>query len=149
MAQPLYTAEATVTGGRRGGVTTKEGGLDLPLRVPKELGGPGGEGTDPEELFAAGYGACFQSALGVVARQRRRRLNDTTVRARVSISHTEDKLWELSVELLVTLPDVDRKLAEELVAEAHGVCPYSRATLGNVEVTTRVTGVSGSERVSA
>lgn len=138
--EPLYTAEALVTGGRRGRVKTLEGGLDLALRVPKEMGGPGGEGTDPEELFAAGYGACFQSALGVAARKRRLRLGETQIRARVSISRTPDELWVLSAELDVSLPDIDQELAEELVDEAHRLCPYSRATRGNLDVTTRVNG---------
>lgn len=149
MTQPLYTAEATVTGGRRGTCTTEEGGLRLSLRVPEQLGGPGGEGTDPEELFAAGYGACFQSSLGVASRRRRIRLPDSTVQARVSVGRTADGLWELSAELTVFLPGLDPALAEELVTEAHQICPYSRAISGNVAVTTRVVTTSTADRVSA
>jgi lipoyl-dependent peroxiredoxin len=133
---PLYTAEATVTGGRRG--AARVGELELPLRVPTSLGGPGGDGTDPEELFAAGYGACFQSALGVVARRRKLRLPDALVRSAVSVHHDEAGLWVLSVRLVVELPGLAEDLAEELVGEAHGVCPYSRATDGNISVTTEV-----------
>jgi lipoyl-dependent peroxiredoxin len=147
MTQPLYTAEATVTGGRRGTCTTKQGGLQLTLRVPEQLGGPGGEGTDPEELFAAGYGACFQSSLGVACRNRRIRLPDSTVLARVSVARTDGGLWELSADLAVFLPGLDPALAEELVAEAHHICPYSRAISGNVAVTTRVV-TSTADRVS-
>jgi lipoyl-dependent peroxiredoxin len=149
MTEPLYTAEATVTGGRRGTCTTRAGGLQLTLRVPEQLGGPGGEGTDPEELFAAGYGACFQSALGVVARRRRIRLPDSSIRTRVSVDRTDDGLWMLSAELVVSLPGLDPALAEELVAEAHQVCPYSRATRGNMPVTTRVVTTPSEDRVSA
>jgi lipoyl-dependent peroxiredoxin len=148
MTEPLYTAEATVTGGRRGTCTTREGGLKLSLRVPKELGGPGGEGTDPEELFAAGYGACFQSSLQVVARRRRMRLGGCTVLARVSVGRTADGLWVLSTELVVHLPGLDLDLADQLVTEAHQVCPYSRATRDNMKVTTRVITGSTGDRVS-
>lgn len=133
---PLYAAEATVTGGRRG--RAHVGQLDLPLRVPTELGGPGGPGTDPEELFAAGYGACFQSALGVVARKRRVVLGESVVRAQVTVSCDQDGLWILSVALHVALLDLDQAVAEELVASAHATCPYSRAVQGNIAVTTKV-----------
>jgi lipoyl-dependent peroxiredoxin len=144
MSKHLYTAEAEVSGGRTAGRgRTSDGVLDVALRAPVGLGGEGG-GTNPEQLFAVGFAACFESALGTVARRRRIDLGDVSVRSRVSLLR-EARDFELGVELAVTLPDVeDRALAVELVRAAHDVCPYSRATRGNIAVELSV----GGERVA-
>ncbi len=135
MRDPLYTAEATVTGGRaEGHGQTSDGVLDVQLRLPKELGGHG-DGTNPEELFAVGFAACFEGALGVVARRQRLEADDASIDSRVSLLPTEEKGFKLAVELDVTLPQVeDPTQAVGLVAAAHQVCPYSNATRGNIEV---------------
>ena len=135
MARVLYTAEATVTGGRASGHgRTNDGALDVQLRSPKEMGGDGG-GTNPEQLFAVGYAACFESALGVVGRRERAEVGDVSIDSRVSLFPDEHGSFKLSVELDVTLPDVaDAAVASELVAAAHAVCPYSNATRGNIDV---------------
>jgi lipoyl-dependent peroxiredoxin len=135
MAKVLYTAEATVTGGRQHGHgRTSDGELDVQLRSPVELGGEGG-GTNPEELFAVGYAACFESALGAVARRRKLELGDVSVDSRVSLSPNDNRGFDLGVSLDVTLPGVeDPGQAVELVAAAHQVCPYSNATRGNIPV---------------
>lgn len=131
----LYTAEAHVTGGRvQGHGRTSDGALEVDLRLPAELGGEGG-GTNPEELFAVGYAACFESALGVVARRRKLEAGDVEIDSKVSLSPTEERGFQLAVELDVTLPSVDdEESAVELVRAADQVCPYSNATRGNVEV---------------
>jgi Ohr subfamily peroxiredoxin len=136
-AQPrvLYTAEATVTGGRAlGHGSTSDGALDVQLRRPKEMGGDGG-GTNPEQLFAVGYAACFESALGVVARREHVEVGDVSIRSRVSLLPGEERSYKIAVELDVMLPLLqDSEQAARLVAAAHRVCPYSNATRGNVEV---------------
>src|SRR3989440_5132843 len=126
MARVLYTAEATVTGGRASGHgRTNDGALDVQLRSPKEMGGEGG-GTNPEQLFAVGYAACFESALGVVARRQRQEAGDVAIDSRVMLVPTEDRGFRLAVALAVTLPSVDDpNQAAELVRAAHQVCPYS------------------------
>jgi osmotically inducible protein OsmC len=130
----LYMAEATVTGGRDGHGATSDGVLDVDLRRPAELGGEGG-GTNPEQLFAVGYAACFESALGVVARRERVDLGEASVDSRVSLHPTAEKGFNLSVALDFTLPGItDPDQAAKLVAAAHQVCPYSNATRGNIEV---------------
>jgi Ohr subfamily peroxiredoxin len=131
----LYTAEAQVTGGRaQGHGRTSDGALEVDLRLPAEMGGEGG-GTNPEELFAVGYAACFESALGVVARRRKLEAGDVEIDSKVSLSPTEERGFRLGVELDVTLPSVDdEESAVELVRAADQVCPYSNATRGNVEV---------------
>jgi Ohr subfamily peroxiredoxin len=131
----LYTAEAQVTGGRaQGHGRTSDGALEVDLRLPAEMGGEGG-GTNPEELFAVGYAACFESALGVVARRRKLEAGDVEIDSKVSLSPTEERGFQLGVELDVTLPSVDdEESAVELVRAADEVCPYSNATRGNVEV---------------
>ena len=136
----LYTAEATSSGGREGRVRTADGVLDLALSMPKELGGPGRpETTNPEELFAAGYAACFENALLRAARERRVKLNDTSVTARVGIGRMENGRFSLRVDLAVSLPDLGRSAAEELARVAHEeICPYSRATRGNIDVNVTV-----------
>jgi osmotically inducible protein OsmC len=141
MRDPLYTAEATVTGGRaEGHGQTTDGNLDVQLRLPKELGGQG-DGTNPEELFAVGFAACFEGALGVVARRERLEAGDASIDSRVSLFPTEEKGFKLAVELHVTLPQVeDPEQAVAVVAAAHQVCPYSNATRGNIDVTLTANG---------
>ncbi len=131
----LYTAEAVATGaGRAGEVRSSDGVIDEQLAIPKEMGGPGGAATNPEQLFAAGYAACFNSALAHVARKAKVDLGTSTVTARVGIG-PQGRGFGLAVRLLVDLPGIDRAVAEDLAAQAHTVCPYSNATRGNVEVT--------------
>ncbi len=138
-ARILYTAEATVTGARRGHGKTSDGRLEVDFSSPSELGGDGGPGTNPEQLFALGYGACFQSAIASVARRRELNTDDSTVTARVGLGAIGEGRIGLVVALDVTLPSVtDRSAAEELVAQAHRRCPYSNAVRGNVEVTITV-----------
>ena len=141
MARVLYTAEATVTGGRANGHgRTNDGALDVQLRSPKEMGGEGG-GTNPEQLFAVGYAACFESALGVVGRRERAEVGDVSIDSRVSLLPTAERGFILAVELDVTLPQVrDPGQAARLVAAAHAVCPYSNATRGNIDVTLTANG---------
>ncbi len=141
MTQTLYTAQATVTGGRdHGHGATSDGALDVQLRTPKEMGGNGG-GTNPEQLFAVGYAACFEGALGVVARRQRVELGEVSIDSHVSLITTETRGFNVAVELNVTLPGIDdRARAVEIVAAAHQVCPYSNATRGNVEVTLTANG---------
>ncbi len=140
MAKVLYTAEATVTGGRaEGHGVTSDGQLDLQLRQPKETGGDG-DGTNPEQLFAVGYAACFEGALGAVARRQKVETGDLSIDSRVSLVTTEDRAFNIAVELHVTLPDLEGETAAKLVEAAHGVCPYSNATRGNVEVTLTANG---------
>jgi lipoyl-dependent peroxiredoxin len=135
----LYTAEATVTGGRRGHGATSDGRTEVDFSSPAELGGDGGPGTNPEQLFALGYGACYQNAMMGVARRRELVADDSTVTARVGLGTIGEGRVGLVVALDVTLPSVtDRAVAEELVAEADRRCPYSNAVRGNVEVTITV-----------
>ena len=141
MARVLYTAEATVTGGRAAGHgRTNDGALDVQLRSPKQLGGQGG-GTNPEQLFAVGYAACFESALGVVGRRERAEVGDVSIDSRVSLLPTEERGYKLAVELAVTLPQVhDPEQARRIVAAADQVCPYSNATRGNIDLTLTANG---------
>jgi osmotically inducible protein OsmC len=130
----LYTADATVTGGRDAGHgRTSDGTLDVQLRSPVELGGEGG-GTNPEQLFAVGYAACFESALKTVARRQKLSADDVSIDSRVHLGPTDERTFTLSVELDVTLPGLDDEQATELVHAAHRVCPYSNATRGNIDV---------------
>ena len=131
----LYTATATAEGGRDSHVSTSDGTLDFDLSVPKGLGGPGGDGANPEQFFAAGYSACFGSALAHVARGKKIDLGDYTVTATVEIGKNEDDMFQLAVVLDCYLPTVDTETGEDLVNEAHEVCPYSRATMDNIDVT--------------
>jgi osmotically inducible protein OsmC len=141
MARVLYTADATVTGGRvNGHGRTSDGALDVQLRSPKEMGGEGG-GTNPEQLFAVGFAACFESALGVVGRREHVEVGDVSIQSRVSLTPTEQRTYQLAVELDVTLPQVqDPEQAARIVASANRVCPYSNATRGNIDVTLTVNG---------
>jgi osmotically inducible protein OsmC len=135
MADKLYTAKAHVTGGRaEGHGRSSDGALEVDLRIPAEMGGPGG-GTNPEELFAVGYAACFEGALGVVARRAKADPGDVTIDSNVSLSPNGQGGFVLSVGLDVTLPAIsDAATAVDLVRAAHEVCPYSNATRGNIEV---------------
>jgi lipoyl-dependent peroxiredoxin len=135
MANKLYTASAHVTGGRaQGHGRSSDGALEVDLRLPSEMGGTGGA-TNPEQLFAVGYAACFEGALGVVARRAKTETGDAAIDSQVSLSPDGKGGFELSVELDVTLPAVqDPAAAVELVRAAHQVCPYSNATRGNIEV---------------
>jgi osmotically inducible protein OsmC len=133
--EPLYTARAHVTGGRvNGHGRTSDDALEVDLRAPVETGGEGG-GTNPEQLFAVGYAACFESALGAVARRQRVDVGDVAIDSQVSLIPTEDRRFLLGVVLDVTLPSIeDPEQAVALVDAAHQVCPYSNATRGNIDV---------------
>ncbi len=134
----VYTAHASATGGRQGRAVTADGTLDLALTVPKEMGGPGGQGTNPEQLLACGYAACFLGAVKAVARRQGLTLSDaTTVAAVVGIGQIPTG-FALKIDLTVTVPGVDRAVAEKIVADAHLVCPYSNATRNNVAVSLKV-----------
>jgi osmotically inducible protein OsmC len=141
MAKVLYTAKAHVTGGRaEGHGATSDGALEVDLRIPEDLGGPGG-GTNPEELFAVGFASCFESALAVVGRRKDQDTQDAAIDSSVSLLPTGDGGFKLAVELDVTLPSVDDpELAADLVRIAHRVCPYSNATRGNIDVTLTANG---------
>ena len=133
--QPLYTATATANGGRAGRTKSESGLIDMPLAVPKGLGGPGGQATNPEELFAAGYAACFEGALRLVAGKQGKRVPpEATITAAVTIGKTSDGGFGLAVKLTGNLPGSTREEAQALMEAAHQVCPYSRATRGNIDV---------------
>ncbi len=144
----LYTAEAISTGGRDGGVRTADGLIDLQLAVQKELGGPGGAKTNPEELFAAGYAACFHSALKLAAGKMHVPVRDSRVTARVGIG-PEGESFALDVDMNVALPGVEPAKARELVHAAHSLCPYSKATRGNVNVRLALVGEDGAANAIA
>jgi Ohr subfamily peroxiredoxin len=129
----LYSTEATSIGGRDGSVKSADGLLDLQLALPKEMGGPGGK-PNPEELFAAGYAACFHSALKMVAGLEKLSVHNSTVTAQVGLGKNAAGGFGLEVGLVVALPSVPVDVAEKLVRKAHEVCPYSNATRGNVDV---------------
>ena len=129
----LYTAVATAENGRDGRVSTNDGKLDVVVNPPKEMGG-NGAGTNPEQLFAAGYSACFQSALGAVARQSKTDISGSRVTAKVGLGKIPPGGYGLTVELAVSIPNVDEATAKDLVEKAHQVCPYSNATRGNIAV---------------
>ena len=137
----LYTAHATSTGGRQGTSKSSDGAIDLTLSTPKELGGGGGPGTNPEQLFASGYSACFIGALkAVAARQKIALTSEVSIDASVSIGPYAGKpgAFSIAATLAVSLPGLERSAAEALVAAAHEVCPYSNATRGNIDVTLTV-----------
>jgi Ohr subfamily peroxiredoxin len=141
MPNPIYTAKATVTGGRaEGHGRSSDGLLDVQLRLPKEMGGEE-HGTNPEQLFAVGYAACFEGALGGVARREKVDLGEISIDSSVTLTPNGAGGFVLSVELDVTLPDVDdAEQAKSIVAAAHQVCPYSNATRGNIDVTLTANG---------
>jgi Ohr subfamily peroxiredoxin len=138
----LYTAEATAIGGREGHAATSDGRVDVELDVPKEMGGPGGPGTNPEQLFAVGYAACFQSALLRFANGRGLDLSEARVTARVGIGLLKSGGLGLAVALDLDTPALSRDVAVDLMNRAHETCPYSRATRGNIVVTLTVSGSS-------
>jgi Ohr subfamily peroxiredoxin len=148
MGRVLYTAEAHVTGGRaEGHGRTSDGALEVDLRTPTEMGGEGG-GTNPEQLFAVGYAACFEGAIGVVGKRRRAEVGDVAIDSKVSLITREDRGFGIAAELHVSLPSVeDADTAIEVVREAHKVCPYSNATRGNIDVVLTANGqpVEGSD----
>ncbi|AFC87493.1 organic hydroperoxide resistance protein [Frateuria aurantia] len=134
----LYRAEATATGGREGSARSSDGVLDVKLTTPKALGGNGATGTNPEQLFAAGYSACFIGAMKFVAAQQKLVLPpDTSIHGVVGIGQIEGG-FGIEVELKISLPGLERSVAEALVEKAHAVCPYSNATRGNIDVTLTV-----------
>jgi lipoyl-dependent peroxiredoxin len=134
----VYTATAHAEGdGRNGHVRSEDGILDTDVRMPREMGGPGGA-PNPEMLFAAGYAACFHSALKAVGRQEKANVDGTEVTASVGIGSLDNGGFGLAVDLTVSVPGADRPTAEKLVARAHEVCPYSNATRGNIPVTLTV-----------
>lgn len=136
----LYTGSATASGGRQGHVVSSDNVLDLDLKTPEGLGGPGGHGTNPEQLFAAGYSACFDGALNLVIRKKGvKDVTSTAVTANVSILNDEaDDGFKIAADLEVEIKGVDKETAQELVEAAHQVCPYSKATRGNIEVNLKV-----------
>ena len=132
---PLYTTKATAQGGREGKAATADGALSVALVTPKELGGAGGDGTNPEQLFATGYAACFLSALKAVARMQKKTVpEEASASAEVGIGKREDGGFALTVALSVDLPGLPAEEADALIAAAHEVCPYSHATRGNIDV---------------
>lgn len=134
----LYTAHATATGGRDGRAVSSDGALDVKLAIPREMGGVGGDGTNPEQLFAAGYSACFLGALKLVAGREKVALPaDTRIEGSVGIGPIADG-FGIEVELKVSLPGISREQAQSLVEQANGVCPYSNATRGNIDLTLTV-----------
>ena len=141
MAKVIYTAQAHVTGGRAAGHgRTSDGALEVDLRLPGEMGGDGG-GTNPEQLFAVGYAACFEGALAVIARREKREAGDAEIDSKVMLLPTEERGFKLAVDLDVRLPSVDDPAeAKRIVAAAHRVCPYSAATRGNIDVTLTANG---------
>jgi Ohr subfamily peroxiredoxin len=135
---PIYTATAHATGdGRNGHARSDDGFIDFDLRIPKEMGGPGGA-TNPEELFAAGYAACFHSALKLVAGQQKLDVEGTEVSASIGIGPLDDGGFGLSAALVIYAPKLDKATAQTLADAAHKVCPYSNATRGNIEVSISV-----------
>ncbi|MCS3554564.1 MULTISPECIES: organic hydroperoxide resistance protein [unclassified Sphingobacterium] len=130
----LYTIGATATGGRNGQVKSENSVLNLEVRMPKALGGANDDYVNPEMLFAAGYAACFDSALNLVIKQSKVRTGETTVTAKVSIGQLENGGFGLAAELQANIPGVSLEEAEALTEKAHQVCPYSNATRGNIEV---------------
>ncbi|MFE5031906.1 organic hydroperoxide resistance protein [Streptomyces sp. NPDC056683] len=136
----LYTTEALSTGdGRNGEVRSLDGVLDEVLAVPQEMGGPGGDRTNPEQLFAAGYAACFHNGLRLIARGQRVELSTSTVQSKVSLLAREAGGFTLAVSLTAHLPGLEQSTADQLMKATHEVCPYSNATRGNIEVTLTAT----------
>ncbi len=136
----LYTARATVTGGRdEGHAESDDGSLVVDLRLPAEMGGPGG-GTNPEQLFAAGYAACFEGAIKVVGMRKKVEVGDVSIASSVNLHPTPERGFKLSVALDVSLPQASVEDAKDIVATAHQVCPYSNATRGNIDVTLTANG---------
>jgi Ohr subfamily peroxiredoxin len=135
MAEPVYSTKVTATGGRHGTIHSEDGLLDLKLALPRTLGGKG-DATNPEQLFAGGYAACFENALFHVSREARRHFADSDIEvvAQIGLSRNTSGAFLLSAALAVTMAGVDQKTAEQLVDGAHAICPYSNAIKGNVDV---------------
>lgn len=136
MTDPIYTARAHAVGGRAGTAKSDDGHLDVKLGYPKSMGGDG-TGTNPEQLFAAGYAACFLGALGLVARNAGVKLGEHSLDSEVDLIK-DDTSFHIGVRLTLNAPDLDKAQAQDLLHKAHEVCPYSKATRGNVEVTLAV-----------
>ena len=131
----IYKTKATATGGREGAARSADGSVDVKLVVPKEMGGPGGEGANPEKLFAAGYSACFLGAMKAVSGKEGVKVpQDATVTAEIGFGPRDEGGYGITADLTINLPGVDRADAERLMHAAHQVCPYSNATRGNVDV---------------
>ena len=131
----LYETSATVTGGRNGQVSSEDGALNLEVRMPKELGGSGSGYTNPEQLFAAGYAACFDSALNLIMHQSKVKSSSaSSVKASVALHPNGKGGFQLGVSLAVSIPGIERTQAQELIEQAHQICPYSNATRGNIDV---------------
>ncbi len=130
----LYTTDATATGGREGHVQSSDGHIDLQLTLPAELGGPGGGGTNPEQLFAAGFAGCFDNAMILVGRRMKLSTAGSRVTAKVGLGLLGAGRFGMEVELVVVLPELEQQDAEQLVAATHKVCPFSNAVVGNIDV---------------
>jgi Ohr subfamily peroxiredoxin len=130
----VYTAGATVSGGRIGRGRTSDGRLELTFSAPRELGGPGGEGTNPEQLFALAYAACFESSLRLAAQNHGKQVNEANVTANVTLTGDRDTGFQLGVTLRASVPGLDRNEIEELLRAAHETCPYSKAVRGNIDI---------------
>ncbi|SFS64885.1 organic hydroperoxide resistance protein [Paenibacillus sp. BC26] len=135
----LYTANVTVEGGREGKAVSSDGNLNLDLRYPKELGGPG-NGVNPEQLFAAGFAACFEGAMGTITRKKGIKTEGVSISSNVTLGKDANDGYVLAVQFDITVKGVDIEVAKEIVEEAHKVCPYARATQGNIEVISNVIG---------
>lgn len=139
MEKKLYTATVNVEGGREGKAVSSDGNLNLDLRYPKELGGPG-NGVNPEQLFAAGFAACFEGAMGTVIRKKGIKTEGISISSNVTLGKDANDGYVLAVQFDIAVKGVDISVAQEIVDEAHKVCPYARATQGNIEVITNVIG---------
>ncbi|MXV38445.1 Ohr family peroxiredoxin [Flavobacteriaceae bacterium Ap0902] len=133
--KPLYTAKATTQGGRSGHVKSDDNVIDMQLSVPSDMGGEGGAHTNPEQLFAAGYSACFGSALDLVISKEKVNVESTAITSEVTIGKGDDNGFELVVKMIGEIKGVEKEKAKELMEKAHQVCPYSKATRGNIDVT--------------
>lgn len=136
----LFSTSATAHGGRDGKITTEDNHLEVTLSVPRAIGGAGGDGTNPEQLFAAGYAACFQSAMSLIARRKKVDIANSTVTGKVSLLSNSTGGYKLGVELVVAVPGVASDVVREVVEQAHQVCPYSNATRSNIDVKLTVVG---------
>ena len=139
MEKKLYTATVNVQGGREGKAVSSDEKLNVDLRYPKELGG-NGAGTNPEQLFAAGFAACFEGAMGTVLRKKNIKTEGITIASHVTLGKDVSDGYVLAITMDITIKGVETSVAEEIVAEAHQVCPYAKATRGNIEVISNVVG---------
>ncbi|KKI90574.1 Ohr subfamily peroxiredoxin [Bacillus sp. SA1-12] len=139
MEKKLYTTTVNVQGGRDGKAVSSDGNLNVDLRYPTELGG-NGAGTNPEQLFAAGFAACFEGAMGTILRKRKIKAEGISIASHVTLGKDEEDGYLLAMTMDITIQGVETSVAEEIVAEAHKVCPYAKATRGNIEVLTNVVG---------